>query len=120
MLAFTENKKSAKKDTPTQQKRRDQKKTDKDQLLNYASESTVSSGGAVWHDPSVDNLKVNIEDSSRLRKLKKLEAESHITGEQYAKRLQEHYEKTHGQQDDDQDTDLFSWAKKPLINKQKQ
>jgi hypothetical protein len=38
----------------------------------------------VWSDENVDKLKVRIEDTSRLRKLKKSEGETHISGEQYA------------------------------------
>ncbi len=37
-----------------------------------------------WHDSSVDQLKVNIEDKSRLRKLKREEGETHISGGEYA------------------------------------
>ena len=44
-------------------------------------EKLKEKGGAVWHDPSVDKLKVHIEDKSRLRKLKKTEDETHITGD---------------------------------------
>lgn len=88
MLAFTENKKGAanNKDGNTNFKKRDEKKKEKDQsaLGGWASDSTAGTAVAAWHDPSVDKLQVNIEDSSRLRKLKKLEAETHITGEQYA------------------------------------
>jgi hypothetical protein len=44
-------------------------------------EDKLKEKGAVWHDPSVDKLKVNIEDKSRLRKLKKTEDETHISGD---------------------------------------
>ena len=45
-----------------------------------------------WHDHALDSLQVRIEDTSRLRKLKKEEAEEEITGGQYAQRLQEYYQ----------------------------
>ena len=48
---------------------------------------------------------MNIEDSSRLRKLKKEEGETHVSGETYMKRLQEHYTTTTAA------GDLFAWAK---------
>ena len=73
MLSFQENKA---KSSATGKKRED-KQFDKDK----------PAGGPAWHDPSVDRLQVRIEDSSRLRKLKREEAETHISGEQYAIRL---------------------------------
>jgi succinate dehydrogenase flavin-adding protein (antitoxin of CptAB toxin-antitoxin module) len=60
-----------------------------------------------WHDEAVDRLQVRLEDTSRLRKLKKEEAEQHITGQQYAERLQHFYS---AQLLDNQDNDIFSWA----------
>ena len=53
---------------------------------------------------------MNIEDKSRLRKLKKEEGESHISGGEYAQRLQDYYEK----QTNAEGGDLFGWAKKPI------
>ena len=44
-----------------------------------------------WHDAAVDRLQVRLEDTSRLRKLKKEEAEQEITGQQYTERLQDYY-----------------------------
>jgi len=40
----------------------------------------------------VDKITVNIEDKSRLRKLKKEEGETHISGADYAQRLQAYYQ----------------------------
>ena len=97
MLAFTENKK---KQTPTVKRREDkqQGKSSAKSLKEdhegggWASTSTANSTNKpAWHDHAVDKLSVRIEDSSRLRKLKKEEAEQEITGEQYAQRLQEYY-----------------------------
>jgi len=64
-------------------------------LSGWASSTTASSSmvvKAAWHDHGLDSLQVRIEDSSRLRKLKKDEAEEEITGGQYAQRLQEYYQ----------------------------
>ena len=68
-----------------------------------------------WHDSSVEHIKVNIEDKSRLRKLKREEGETQITGGEYAQRLQEFYEK---QQIPSGDAagDLFGWAKRPAAS----
>ena len=68
-----------------------------------------------WHDASVEHIKVNIEDKSRLRKLKREEGETQITGGEYAQRLQEFYEK---QQTSSGDAagDLFGWAKRPAAS----
>jgi hypothetical protein len=74
-----------------------------------------------WHDASVEHIKVNIEDKSRLRKLKREEGETQITGGEYAQRLQEYYEKQTAASGEAGDGgDLFGWAKKPpasLISK---
>lgn len=51
-------------------------------------------------------MKINIEDKSRLRKLKKSEAETSVSGSEYAHRMQEYYEKTTAPV-----AELFSWAK---------
>lgn len=95
-------------------KKRDQKHQDKEDGNVIASWAGVSkksngSGGPAWVDTSVEKLQVRIEDSSRLRKLKKEEAETQISGGQYEKRLQEHYEKMVGENNEN---DIFSWAKK--------
>lgn len=104
MMAFTENKGkgSAKKQAggggaveDSNNRRRDEKRRDKEEVGASWSEKQGEIAAA-WHDPSVENLKVHIEDISRLRKLKKTEAETHITGDQYAQRLQEQYEKING------------------------
>lgn len=79
-----------------------------DEVIGWAQHAE---GGPAWHDPTVEKLNVNIEDSSRLRKLKNEEAETHISGEQYTQRLQKYYEKATGQ---DHENDLFSWAK-PVV-----
>jgi hypothetical protein len=55
----------------------------------------------------VDRLQVRLEDTSRLRKLKKEEAEQHITGQQNAERLQDYYS---AQLLENQDKDIFSLA----------
>lgn len=60
-----------------------------------------------WVDKSLDKLTVNIEDKSRLRKLKQTEDEKQIKGSEYAERLQEQYSKIVG------GTELFSWANLP-------
>ena len=91
MLAFTENKK---KQTPNQ--KREEKKLAKDQAKSskdddWASSTTQSSVKPAWHDAAVDRLQVRLEDTSRLRKLKKEEAEQEITGQQYTERLQDYY-----------------------------
>lgn len=107
-MLFTENK--SKKKTSYQgdvNKKRDTKKAKAlvDGISSWAT--SVNSDGVVpaWSDVSVDKLRVNIEDSSRLRKLKKEEGETHVSGETYMKRLQEHYTTTTAA------GDLFAWAK---------
>jgi hypothetical protein len=62
----------------------------------------------------VEHIKVNIEDKSRLRKLKREEGETQITGGEYAQRLQEFYEKQTAT--GDAGGDLFGWAKKPAAS----
>ncbi len=93
-MLFTENKR---KKTPNQEgakrssKKREQKKGEKALIEGMQSWATsVNSDGVVpaWTDSSVDKLMVNIEDSSRLRKLKAEEGETHVTGADYMKRLQ--------------------------------
>lgn len=49
-------------------------------------------------------MKINIAETSRLRKLKKTEDEDNIKGTEYASRLKEQYNKMIGQ------NDLFGWA----------
>ena len=49
-------------------------------------------------------MKINIAETSRLRKLKKSEAEDKIQGTEYVSRLKEQYNKLLG------DNDLFNWA----------
>ena len=118
MLAFTENKK---KQTPNQ--KREDKKQAKDQAKSskeegWASSTTQASVKPAWHDEAVDRLQVRLEDTSRLRKLKKEEAEQQITGQQYAERLQDYYS---AQLVENQDNDIFSWAKpKPAISAAKE
>ena len=109
MLAFTENK--TKQSHP--KKRREEKlkaKQEANEQAGWAS-STTQASGAAWHDPGVEKMQVRIEDASRLRKLKKEEAETQISGKQYAERLQEYYEKNVAGGEDREDGDLFSWAK---------
>ena len=57
-----------------------------------------------WTDNSTKGLKVNINDVSRLRKLKTSEAETKIKGDQYQQRLKAQYNSIVGS------TDLFNWA----------
>ncbi|TNV73453.1 hypothetical protein FGO68_gene12597 [Halteria grandinella] len=113
-MLFTENKsKKALISSEEQgsQKKRDKKKGKKgakalaDGISSWAT--SVNSDGVVpaWSDASVDKLQVNIEDRSRLRKLKKEEGETLVTGDIYMKRLQDHYNTTSGA------ADLFAWAK---------
>ena len=61
----------------------------------------------------MEHIKVNIEDKSRLRKLKREEGETQITGGEYAQRLQEYYEKQTASGEAGDGGDLFGWAKKP-------
>ena len=119
MLAFTENKK---KQTPNQ--KREEKKQAKDQAAKsfkedgWASSTTQASVKPAWHDEAVDRLQVRLEDTYRLRKLKKEEAEQEITGQQYAERLQDFYTT---QLVENQDNDIFSWAKaKPAMSAKKE
>lgn len=46
----------------------------------FSSRRTSASGMPAWHDDGVDKMMVRIEDTSRLRKLKKSEGETHISG----------------------------------------
>ena len=95
-------------------KKRDEKLESK---AGGADESTwaTASNKPAWHDASVEHIKVNIEDRSRLRKLKREEGETQITGGEYAQRLQEYYEKQTAAASGEAagDGDLFGWAKKP-------
>lgn len=72
MLAFSENKKGGSSSVKKRDHKWEEKKAD-DQ--------------PAWHDAGVEKLQVHIDDKSRLRKLKRQEAETHISGEQYAERL---------------------------------
>ncbi len=67
MLSFTENKK---------------KRSTKAENKTAAKEEHRRE--PAWHDSNLDKLKVSIEEKSRLRKLKKSEAETHIQGNDYA------------------------------------
>ncbi|CDW85091.1 u3 small nucleolar rna-associated protein 18 homolog [Stylonychia lemnae] len=60
-----------------------------------------------WTDKSLEKITVNIEDKSRLRKLKQTESEKQIKGNEYAERLQDQYSKMTG------GSELFSWAALP-------
>ena len=71
MLSFSENKGKASASGKSS-KKRDEKHADKisGNNLDWASSSSAV-GGAAWVDESTDRLlRVNIEDKSRLRKLK--------------------------------------------------
>lgn len=118
-MLFTENKaKAVKRAADSEGKKRDKKKGQKpsakalvDGISSWAT--SVNSDGVIpaWSDSSVDKLQVNIENQSRLRKLKKEEGETHVSGETYMKRLQEHYSATTGA------GDLFAWAKPQAAEK---
>ena len=73
MLAFTENKKKQPKKREEKQSNKEEAKSHKDE--GWASSTTQASGKPAWHDDAVDRLQVRLEDTSRLRKLKKVEAE---------------------------------------------
>ena len=98
-------------------KKRDEKLESKaggaDEKIPWATAAITTK--PAWHDASAEHIKVNIEDKSRLRKLKREEGETQITGGEYAQRLQDYYEK---QQQHTATTagggagDLFGWAKK--------
>jgi hypothetical protein len=115
-MLFTENK--SKKVTLSSeeqgsQKKRDKKKGKKSALaladgISSSWATSANSDGVVpaWSDASVDKLQVNIEDSSRLRKLKKEEGETHVTGDIYMRRLQDHYNTNASGA-----ADLYAWAK---------
>jgi hypothetical protein len=77
-VLFTENKKK---------KHPDVKKRDKKWSALVEGAADTSSVAPAWSDASVDKLLVNIEDSSRLRKLKREEAETHVSGADYMQRL---------------------------------
>ena len=57
-----------------------------------------------WTDSNTKGLKININEVSRLRKLKTSEAETKIKGDQYQQRLKQQYNSMVGS------TDLFNWA----------
>ena len=61
-----------------------------------------------WVDKHTSNLKVGIEDVSRLRKLKKTEDEKEIKGKEYTARLKEYYQKVQSEHS------MFDWAKPSL------
>ena len=93
-MLFTENKKrkQAHSDVqdPTTSDKKSHKKRDQKKTGGVASWATsVNSDGVVpaWSDSSVEKLRVNIEDTSRLRKLKKEEGETHVSGDVYMQRL---------------------------------
>lgn len=113
-LLFTENK--TKKGNPDSTKKRDAKKAkslaEGTSSASWAASSTADGVTPAWSDSSVDKLQVNIEDMSRLRKLKREEGETHVSGQVYAQRLQEQYTKT----STEGAADLFAWAK-PMIHK---
>lgn len=59
----------------------------------------------VWFDKADSKVHVDIENRSRLRKLKKEENEKELLGDEYTKRLQEQYLKIQGEHQ------MFQWAK---------
>lgn len=59
----------------------------------------------VWFDKADSKVHVDIENRSRLRKLKKEENEKELLGDEYTKRLQEQYLKIQGEHR------MFQWAK---------
>ena len=100
MLSFTENKE---KQTPTSIKPREEKQSGK----QSAKSAKKQNNGPAWVDKGVENIKVSIEDKSRLRKLKTKEDETHIRGNEYAKRLEDQYSKII------EGNELFGWAALP-------
>ncbi len=58
---------------------------------DWASSTTQSYVKPALNDAAVDHFQVRLEDTSRLRKLKKQEAELEITGQQYIERFQDYY-----------------------------
>eukprot|EP00039_Didymoeca_costata_P013263 m.198855 g.198855 ORF g.198855 m.198855 type:complete len:472 (+) comp15721_c0_seq2:160-1575(+) len=58
------------------------------------AEKTVEQ--AVWNDDDDTELRVDVSSTARLRKLRKNETESDLTGEDYSKRLRTQFEKIHG------------------------
>jgi U3 small nucleolar RNA-associated protein 18 len=57
-----------------------------------------------WTDEGVAKIKVDINDISRLRKLKSKEGEAVIKGDEFSKRLKLHHNNIVS------NSDLFSWA----------
>jgi U3 small nucleolar RNA-associated protein 18 len=58
---------------------------------NISSSSSSSSSTAAWHDADDKDVVVNLASTSRLRKLRKSNDESTISGEEYSVRLREHF-----------------------------
>ena len=60
-----------------------------------------------WEDPSVGQIKVDINTQSRLRKLKQDEDENMIEGQEFSKRLKKQHQSII------QSSSLFDWATQP-------
>ena len=93
-----------------------------------SSSSSSSSSAVAWHDDDDKDVMVNLSGTSRLRKLRKSQAESTITGEEYSSRLREHFARaavgkaggTGGVvRPTDDDAQTPSWARLPTKNKSK-
>ena len=60
----------------------------------------------VWKDEDDEEVEVDLNEKSRLRKLKETEGETVVTGTEYQKRLNHYYQNTLNK------TTFFSWAQK--------
>lgn len=59
-----------------------------------SSSSSSSSQAVAWHDDDDKDVLVNLSNTSRLRKLRKSQTESTVTGEEYSSRLREHFNRS--------------------------
>lgn len=67
---------------------------DNDDRVGTAIQQAKNSG-RVWSDPDDRTVQVSIADRNRLRKLRRSEDESLLSGEQYEERLRTHHRKVH-------------------------
>ena len=110
MLQFTENKSARKRDNKAKGKH---SKALNAETISF-EETTEVKRKPAWVDKHAAQLKVSIDDVSRLRKLKKTEDEVVIEGGEYATRLKEHFLKMQGQHA------IFDWAKPKEERRRKQ
>ena len=74
-------------------------------MLVNKREQKFSDKVPAWHDEADQNVQIDIDSKSRLRKLKATEAETTVSGTEYQQRLQAFYEeKINGHA-------MFDWAK---------